>query len=232
MKGEQVKRNIAIAAALLAVVAAGAGTYAFAASQDSTTINGCVAKDGKLRVLAANEACKSDETPLSWNTTGPAGSQGPAGATGATGPAGPPGSAAASPDAVDATLTVNGARHGPFSQSPMVLIGLSHEIISPRDPASGLPTGKRQHKPLVITKQMDSATPLFLDALLTNETLTSVLIGLSRNGQPLGTIKLTNASLASYDLHGTTETWSLTYQKIEWTVGTSTTIDTWEDPNS
>jgi len=27
----------------------------------------------------------------------------------------------------------------------------SHEIVSPRDAASGLPTGKRMHKPLVIT---------------------------------------------------------------------------------
>jgi type VI secretion system secreted protein Hcp len=232
MKGEQVKRRVAIAAALVAVVAAGAGTYAFAASQDSTTINGCVDKAGTLRVLSASDACKKNETPLSWNTTGPVGPQGPAGATGATGPAGPPGSAAASPDALDATLTVTGAKHGPFSQSPMVLIGLSHEIISPRDPASGLPTGKRQHKPIAITSQMDSTSPLFLDALLTNETLTSVLIGLNRNGQQFGTIKLTNASLASYDLHGTTETWSLTYQRIEWTVGTNAASDDWEAPVS
>jgi type VI protein secretion system component Hcp len=31
-----------------------------------------------------------------------------------------------------------------------------------RDPASGLPTGKRQHKPLFITKQIDKATPLLI----------------------------------------------------------------------
>jgi hypothetical protein len=29
--------------------------------------------------------------------------------------------------------------------------GTTHEIVSPRDAASGLPTGKRQHKPFVIT---------------------------------------------------------------------------------
>jgi hypothetical protein len=29
--------------------------------------------------------------------------------------------------------------------------GTTHEIVSPRDSASGLPTGKRQHKPFVIT---------------------------------------------------------------------------------
>lgn len=32
-------------------------------------------------------------------------------------------------------------------------------IISPRDAASGLPTGKRQHKPLTITKELDNMSP-------------------------------------------------------------------------
>lgn len=33
------------------------------------------------------------------------------------------------------------------------------ETIAPRDPATGLPTGKRMHKPIVITKQSDKSTP-------------------------------------------------------------------------
>ncbi len=33
------------------------------------------------------------------------------------------------------------------------------EIVSPRDPASGLPTGKRMHKPFVITKELDKMSP-------------------------------------------------------------------------
>jgi len=33
------------------------------------------------------------------------------------------------------------------------------QIVSPRDAASGLPTGKRMHKPLVITKELDLALP-------------------------------------------------------------------------
>lgn len=32
-------------------------------------------------------------------------------------------------------------------------------IVSPRDAASGLPTGKRQHKPFVITKELDMSSP-------------------------------------------------------------------------
>ena len=37
----------------------------------------------------------------------------------------------------------------------------AHAIVSPRDAASGLPTGKRQHKPFTITKPVDKTTPLF-----------------------------------------------------------------------
>jgi hypothetical protein len=33
---------------------------------------------------------------------------------------------------------------------------------SPRDPASGLPTGKRMHKPFVITKQIDVSTAVIM----------------------------------------------------------------------
>ena len=32
-------------------------------------------------------------------------------------------------------------------------------IVSPRDPASGLPTGKRQHGDIVITKEIDKGSP-------------------------------------------------------------------------
>jgi hypothetical protein len=38
-------------------------------------------------------------------------------------------------------------------------ISFEQEIVSPRDAASGLPTGKRQHKPFVITKELDKSSP-------------------------------------------------------------------------
>ena len=40
--------------------------------------------------------------------------------------------------------------------------GRTRWISSPRDAASGLPTGKRQHKPVSVTKPVDKATPLLL----------------------------------------------------------------------
>jgi hypothetical protein len=35
----------------------------------------------------------------------------------------------------------------------------SSDVIKPRDAASGLPTGKRQHKPFTITKRIDKSSP-------------------------------------------------------------------------
>ena len=109
---------------------------------------------------------------------------------------------------------------------------MSHEIVSPRDAASGLPTGKRQHKPISITKEWGASTPLLLNALVNNENLTRVLIGLLRNGQQVATIKLTNANVSRYVQHGGNDTFEFTYQKITWTWvdGGITAEDDWEAP--
>lgn len=45
------------------------------------------------------------------------------------------------------------------ADSATSLIAL-HEVASPRDSASGLPTGKRQHKPMTVAKEWDASTPL------------------------------------------------------------------------
>lgn len=41
-----------------------------------------------------------------------------------------------------------------------VELTFNQAIVSPRDAASGLPTGKRQHKPFVITKEYDKSSPV------------------------------------------------------------------------
>jgi type VI protein secretion system component Hcp len=40
----------------------------------------------------------------------------------------------------------------------------SVSIVSPRDAASGLPTGKRMHKPFVITKELDKSSPTLAES--------------------------------------------------------------------
>jgi len=52
-----------------------------------------------------------------------------------------------------------------------MVIAVNHEIISPRDVVSGQATGKRQHKPFVITKELDKSTPLLFSALVNNENI-------------------------------------------------------------
>jgi type VI secretion system secreted protein Hcp len=236
------KRRIAIGAAFVAVLAAAATTYALAASGAGTTqtINACVSGNGEIRLVSAAANCRHNESPISWNTVGPAGPQGAQGIAGRDGQTGPQGPAGASgvnppdPDNVAATVMATGAKQGVFSQTPIPVSAVSHEVISPRDPASGLPTGKRQHKPITITAEWGATTPLFLNALVNNETLTSVLIGLLRNGNQVATIKLTNASVSDYVQHGGSVSLSFTYQKIEWTWvdGGITASDDWEAPVS
>lgn len=38
-------------------------------------------------------------------------------------------------------------------------VSLSHSVVSPRDAANGLATGKRTHKPMTITKRLDKSSP-------------------------------------------------------------------------
>jgi type VI secretion system secreted protein Hcp len=113
---------------------------------------------------------------------------------------------------------------------------LQQKKVSPRDPASGLPTGKVQHEPLVFRKSLDQSTPLLQNAMSNNENLTEVHFKFWKPS-PTGaevqhfTIDLMNASIASYDLYhpdsmdsggggrapDSLEELTLTYQKITWT---------------
>ena len=51
-------------------------------------IHSCYLKNGGLRVIDSTEQCKSNETALNFNQTGPQGPQGPAGPIGPKGPQG------------------------------------------------------------------------------------------------------------------------------------------------
>jgi len=142
--------------------------------------------------------------------------------------------AAAGP-AQSMNIAVTGAKQGPFtSGKPIPILAVSHEIVSPRDPASGLPTGRRQHKPISVTMPWGPTTPMFLQALVTNENLTSVLIGLLRTNNvgevaTVATIKLTNASVSHFVQTGQTVQFDMTYQSIQWTwvSGGITAVDDW-----
>ena len=134
-------------------------------------------------------------------------------------------------------------------EGKIMVIAVSHEIVSPRDAASGLPTGKRMHKPFVITKELDKSTPLLYNVLVNNENVqewelqfwTPSSTGAEKQHY---TVKLTNANIASISFRSLNnknpeltryaeyEEIAFTYQKIEWTWvdGGITAMDDWEAP--
>ena len=147
---------------------------------------------------------------------------------------------AATAASVGWNLSVSSEQEGDFNNGKSIpALTVSHEIVSPRDPASGLPTGRRQHKPISVTMQWGPTTPKFINALVNNENLTSVLIGLlrpTRTGQiaTVATIKLTNASVSHFVEDGQNVQFDMTYQKIEWTWvdGGITAADDWAAPST
>ena len=145
--------------------------------------------------------------------------------------AGAAGSATAVLPAQSMTISATGQKQGAFAKL-IPIAALTHEIVSPRDAASGLPTGKRQHKPISISMQLGATTPRFITALVTNENLSSVQLRLLRNGVLAATIKLTNASVAHFVQGDQDVQFYFTYRKIEWTWtnGGISASDDWEAP--
>jgi type VI secretion system secreted protein Hcp len=139
----------------------------------------------------------------------------------------PNGPAAPAVDAITGTIEVTGRVQRSFSAP---IVGLSHEIVSPRDAATGFPTGKRQHRPVEIRKAVDRTTPLLVQALLTNENLTNVRIAILDGRATTMTIELQNASVASRSQRGREERLAFVYQKVTWTWvdGGVTTQDDWQ----
>lgn len=134
-------------------------------------------------------------------------------------------------------------------EGKIMVIAVAHEIVCPRDPASGQPTGKRMHKPLIITKELDRSTPLLYSVLVNNENIKDFQL---QFWQPSATgvekqhytVKLTNANISQIHFKMANnkspklsrfneyEEIAFTYQKIEWTwvEGGVTSEDDWETP--
>jgi type VI secretion system secreted protein Hcp len=121
------------------------------------------------------------------------------------------------------------------------------ETVSPRDVATGQASGKRQHKPILLTKEWGAASPQLYAALVANEVLKSVVfefVKTDARGQEtvFHRITLTNAAVSgvkSYldltDTSGgpfdgrTLEDVSFVYQKvaIENLEGKTSAVDDW-----
>jgi type VI secretion system secreted protein Hcp len=161
--------------------------------------------------------------------------------------------------ALNAYLRIKGQKTGDVKGSVtqkgregrIMVIAASHSIISPRDLQSGLPTGKRMHKPFVITKESEKSSPVLYSMLVNNENIpewelqfwSPVLSSSSGTGQEVQshTVKLVNANIASIDFcmpnnknpelmrYVEYEEIAFTYQKIIWiwNDGGITATDDW-----
>jgi type VI secretion system secreted protein Hcp len=80
-----------------------------------------------------------------------------------------------------AYLTVEGKVQGKINgsvtqkgrENSILVHSFDNEILVPQDPATGQVTGKRQHDPIVILKEIDKSSPLLWRALVNNEVLTT-----------------------------------------------------------
>jgi type VI secretion system secreted protein Hcp len=102
-------------------------------------------------------------------------------------------------------IKVTGSTQGAFKggctqknhSGESIVLASSHAIIAPRDAASGLASGKRQHEPFTIIKELDPSTINFYTAICHNEVLKKVVISVWANiatgGVAVGTgeLKLT-----------------------------------------
>ena len=145
----------------------------------------------------------------------------------------PAGTNTASAAAVQMFMNAKGQKTGDFlgdstqkgHEKDTVLLAYSYELASPRDAASGQATGRRIHKPVKVTKVLGSSSPQYLNALATNENLTTVVINFfktSRNGASTNyyRVTLTDANLVDISQHSisggdVTEDYSFTFRKIQ-----------------
>jgi len=110
--------------------------------------------------------------------------------------------------ALQAWIALKGAKQGQFKGETTLaarhdkwipVFAFTMGVASPRDPASGQATGKRQYQPLTIVKAWGPASPQGLTACATNEVLTEVDLEFTRptpTGQEVvyQTVKLTQAT--------------------------------------
>lgn len=71
---------------------------------------------------------------------------------------------------------INGSCTMQGRENSSLVEAFSHDVTIPRDPQTGLSTGKRVHGPFTIVKMYDKASPLLYTALCTGEHFTSVKI--------------------------------------------------------
>ncbi|AOJ73472.1 MULTISPECIES: Hcp family type VI secretion system effector [Burkholderia] len=119
-------------------------------------------------------------------------------------------------------------------EGKILIQAVEHTIEIPKSPQTGLPTGKRIHGPMTLTKEIDKSSPKLSQALASGEQMKSVALEFYRilkegKEEHYYTVKLENAILTSIRSWtpnclvldnkqlGHMEDVSFTYEKITWT---------------
>lgn len=153
-------------------------------------------------------------------------------------------------------VTIEGTKQGRFKGErgkgdKIAGLAFHYDVKSPRDAATGMASGKRQHGAITFTKAIDSSSPQIFQALISNEVLKSVLFefrNTNANGEEMVfyQVTLTNATISEVEQYAgmsgsggarhsgesdnsPLEDVSLTFQKIEVVsqVGKTTATDDW-----
>jgi type VI secretion system secreted protein Hcp len=154
-------------------------------------------------------------------------------------------------------VDIKGMKQGQFKAESVVSgahkgsiegIKFSSQLNSPRDIATGMPSGKRQYSAITFTKLWGPSSPQILQACTTNETLLTVTFEFVKASPGKGeivyqTIKLTNATVSSVRRYidvavggepadpRELEDVSLTFQKIDVIdANGATLVDDWTAP--
>lgn len=134
----------------------------------------------------------------------------------------------------------------------VMVLSWGHNVMIPRDPASGQPTGARVHNPLKVTKYIDKSSPQLYQALTSGERLSICSLKVNRMNPAIGdeehffTIELHDAILVDITAESfptyQTETANLhpvehlefTYSKITWTheINGTSAEDDWRNRRS
>jgi type VI secretion system secreted protein Hcp len=129
---------------------------------------------------------------------------------------------------------IEGSCDRPGFEGTIVVYSFGHNVVIPRDPTSGLPTGHRTHNPLKILKEIDKSSPKLYQALCTGEHLPRVTLRFYRidntgHEEHYFTIFLEHAVIVSItpsfpaaflsqnEAYRHMETVAFTYEKIKWT---------------
>ncbi len=138
--------------------------------------------------------------------------------------------------AVDAYMTIKGAKQGPIKGDAMSESIPLVSVVRDTPMATRMPTGRRMHSTITITKKIDMASPKLARASSSSEMLSEVVItfrGGSADAKTAEKIVLTNATILSVRKSGEYELIKLTYQSIEVTYakGGKTMTDDWNAPS-